>query len=132
MAWQDAMGNCWVAQLASYNFTVLYKPGKTYIEVDTFFRTLWDRELMSEVVRLILDTAMKGCSLLAEICAHSTTVVLSFLVGSGTARQEAKEAVPKQTTPADWVEAQMQDPDLNQIIWLYKIKQLETAKLGGL
>ena len=33
-------------------------------------------------------------------------------------------------TPADWVEAEMQDPDLSQIIWLYKIKQLETVKLG--
>ena len=46
-------------------------------------------------------------------------------------RQQAKEAVPKQMTPADWVEAQMQNPDLSQIIWLYKMKQLETAKLGN-
>ena len=30
-------------------------------------------------------------------------------------------------TSADWAEAQMQDQDLNQIIWLYKTKQLETA-----
>ena len=33
-------------------------------------------------------------------------------------------------TYAGWVEAQMQDPDLTQIICLYKIKQLETEKLG--
>ena len=86
---------------------------------------------MSKVVRVVLNTAMEGCSLLAEICAHSTTMVPSFLVGGGMARQEAKKAVPKQVTPADWDEAQMQDQDLRQIIWLYKTKQLETAKLGN-
>ena len=69
----------------------------------------WDWELTSEVVRVILNMAMEGCNLLAKICTHSTTMVSSFLVGGGTA------------------EAQMQDQDLS---WLYKTKQLETAKLG--
>ena len=102
-----------------HTISVLYKSEKTNIERDVLSRIDWDRESMSEV-RVILDTAMEGCSPLAEICAHSTTVVSSFLVGGGTARQEAEGAVPKQMTPADWAEAQMQDQDLNQIIWLYK------------
>ena len=85
---------------------------------------------MSEAMRVIRDTTMEGCSPLAEILIHSTTIVPSFLVDSGTAIQEAKEAVPKWITPADWAEAQTQDRDLSQIIWLYKTKQLETAKWG--
>ena len=58
------------------------------------------------------------------------TVVPSFQAGGCTARQQTKETVPKKMTPEGWVETQMQDPDLSQIIWLYKIKQLETVKLG--
>ena len=67
MAWLDAMGHCLVAQLASYNFTVMYKSGKTNIEVDPLSRIVWDRELTSEAVRVILDTAMEGSSPLVEI-----------------------------------------------------------------
>ena len=83
------MGHQWVAQLALYNFTVLCKSGKTNIEVDALSRTDWDWELTSEVVSIICNTAMEGCSLLAEICAHSMTMISSFLVGKGTARLEA-------------------------------------------
>ena len=38
MAQLDALGHCWVAQLASYNFTVMFKSGKTNIEVDALSR----------------------------------------------------------------------------------------------
>ena len=82
-----------MAQLASYNFTVLYKSVKIIIEAVALSRIDWNWEVMSEMVRVILNTAMEGCSLLAKICAHSMTVVSSFLVGSGTVRQEAEEAV---------------------------------------
>ena len=34
----DARGHHWVAQLASYNFTVLFKSGKTSIEADALSR----------------------------------------------------------------------------------------------
>ena len=85
---------------------------------------------MSEAVRVILNTTMEDCPL-AKICTHSTTVVPSFLVCGGTAGQEADKAVPKQMTPTNWAEAQMQDWDLSHIIWPYKNKQLETAKLGN-
>ena len=55
--------------------------------------------LTSEAVRVILDTAMEGCSPLAKICTHSMTIVSSFVVGSSTARQGAGEAVPKWMIP---------------------------------
>ena len=32
-------------------------------------------------------------------------------------------------TAADWAEAQMQEQDLNQIIWLHKVRQLDMAKI---
>ena len=101
MAQLNATGHYWVDQLASYNFMVLYKSGKTKIEADALSRIDWDWELTSEAMRVILNTTMEGCSPLAKICAHSATIVSSFLVGSGTARQEAEEAVPKWMTPAD-------------------------------
>ena len=65
MAQLDVMGHCWVALLASYNFTVLYKSGKTNIKADALSRIYWDQELMSEALRVILDIAMEGCSPLA-------------------------------------------------------------------
>ena len=54
----DAIGHCWVAQLASYDFTVLSKSGKTNIEADSLSRINWDWELTSEAVRVILNAAM--------------------------------------------------------------------------
>ena len=66
MAQLDAMGHCWVAQLASHGFTVLYKSGKTIIEADALSRIDWDWEFTNKAVRVILDNAMDGCSLLAK------------------------------------------------------------------
>ena len=91
----DAMGHHWVAQLTSYNFTVLYSSGKTTNEADDLSRIDWDQELTSEVVRVILETTMNGCSLLAKTDAHTTTIIPSFLVAIGIASLEAGEAVPK-------------------------------------
>ena len=73
--------------------------GRLTSRLDALSRIDWDWELTSEVVRVILNTAMEGCSPLAKICTHSMTVVPSFLVGGGTARQETEGAVPKWMTP---------------------------------
>ena len=91
----DAMGHCWVAQLASYNFRVLYKSGKTNIEADTLLQINWNGELSSEVVKVILNTTMNSCSPLAEIWTHTMTVVPSFLVASGITWLKSKETMPK-------------------------------------
>ena len=110
------MGHCWVAQLVSYYFMVLYKSGKSNTDADALSRIDWDWELTSEVVRVILDTNVDSCSLLAKIYAHTVTVVPSFQAASGIARLETKEALPKQMTAAYWAEAQMQDWDLSKVI----------------
>ena len=129
MAQLDAMGHCWVAQLALYNFTVLYKSGKTNIKVDGLWRINLDWKHTSEVVRVILKSTMDGCSLLPKISPHTMTIIPSFQAASGITRLGTGEALPKQMTAADWAEAQMQDWDLIQVIWLYKVRQLDTAKL---
>ena len=129
MAQLDAMGYHWVAQLASYDFIVFYKSGKTNIETDALSRINWDWELTTQVVRMILNTTLAGCSPLAKICAHNTMVLPSFLAASGITQLETEKAMPKQMTAADWTEAQIQDWDLNQIICLYKARQLNMAKL---
>ena len=72
-----------MAQLALYDFTVLYKSEKTNIKGAPLSRINLDWELTSEAVRVILNTTMDGCSPLAKICAHTTTVVPSFLLASG-------------------------------------------------
>ena len=89
------MGHCWTAQLALYDFTVLYKSGKTNIEAHVLSSIDWDWELTSEVVRVILNTTMDGCSPLAKLCVHTMTVFPSFLVASGTTRLETKGVCQK-------------------------------------
>ena len=130
MAWLDAMGNHW---WPSYPCTIsqwCISQGRLTLRW-TPSPGLCGTELAREVGRVILDTTMEACIPLEEICTHSTMVAPNFQEGRGTTRQQTKESVPKQMTPADWVEAQMQDPDLSQIICLYKIKRLQTAKLDN-
>ena len=74
----------------------MYKPGKTNIEADDLSRIDWDQEHTSNVVTVILNTIVDGCSPLAEICGHTMTVVSGFLVASGIMRLETEEAMPKQ------------------------------------
>ena len=114
IVWLDAMGHHWVAQLVLYDFAVLYKSRKTNIEADSLSWIDWDWELTSEVVRVILNTTMDGCSPLAKICAHTIMVVPNFLAASGIGWLGTEEAMPNMTA-ADWAEAQMQNWDLNQI-----------------
>ena len=90
----NTMGQCWVAQLAWYNFTVLYKLGITNIEADALSMIDWKRELTTEAVTVILDNAMDGCSPLAKICAHTMAVIPSFLVTSGNARSDTRQVAP--------------------------------------
>ena len=56
-----------MAQLASHDLTVLYKSGKTNIEADALSQIKLDWELTSGIMRVILNTAMDGCSQLVEI-----------------------------------------------------------------
>ena len=114
----DAMGHCWVAQLVWHDFIVLYKSGKTNIEADALLQINWDQELTSRTVRVILNTAMDGCSPLAEICTHTMMLVPTFLVASGLTPLVTEKAMTKQMAAVDRDEAKMQDWDLNQIICL--------------
>ena len=50
-------------------------------------------ELASELVRVILNTAMDGCSPPSEMCAHTMTVIPGFLVASGNTRVKTREVV---------------------------------------
>ena len=117
LSWPHMISQCCISQ------------GRSTLEADALSRIDWDRELTSEVGSVILNTAMDGCSPLAKICAHTMTVVPSFLLASGNTQLETRGAMPKQMTAADWTEAQMQDQDLNQIICLSKVRQLDIAKI---
>ena len=125
----DTMDHHWVAQLALYDLVVLYRSGKTNIEAYALSQIDWDQEPTSEAVRGILNTVMNSGSPLAKICNHTMILVPSFMVVSGITPLETKKVMPKQMTATDCIEAQMQDQDLNQIICLYKARQLDMAKL---
>ena len=135
----DAMVYCWVAQLALYDFMVMYKPGKTNIEADALSRINCNWELTSEVVRVILNTAMDGHGPLAKICAHTMTVVPSFLVASGITRLKTEEAMQKEMTATDWAKPRCRNRILSrlsvctkQVSWIwpsYVILSLGRLKL---
>ena len=39
----DVVGQCWVAALATYNFQLYYKTGKSNVEADALFQILWHK-----------------------------------------------------------------------------------------
>ena len=40
----DTTGQCWVASLANYDFTIHYRSGKQNTEADALFRIKWQHE----------------------------------------------------------------------------------------
>ena len=56
----DAIGQCWVASLAPYNFSLHYNPGRQNVVADSLSRILWENlfyqnSLNFNVVKAVID-----------------------------------------------------------------------------
>ena len=54
----DAIGQCWVASLAPYNFSLFYNPGKQNVVADSLSRIQWDGATFGESMDYNIVKAM--------------------------------------------------------------------------
>ena len=60
----DAVGQCWVAALANYNFQLHYKTGKSNVEADTLSHIPWQQARLEELDLncLTVKVIITGCT----------------------------------------------------------------------
>ena len=59
----EAMGNCWIAGLANYNFQIHYKSRKSNVEADALSRIDWekcDETIQAKSVQAVVAAAVAG------------------------------------------------------------------------
>ena len=117
----DVTCHQWVAKLATYNFNIRYKTGKTTVKADDISRINWNHEIHMDTVKSMFNTAMEGTGTFAEVYTHSV-LACSTLVHY--------DPHPKQMTVDDWAKAQSENPDIQEVIQLYQNRSLDTAKLS--
>ena len=113
----NATGNRWVAELASYNFTIRYRPGKTNADADGLSRMPLD-----------IDSYMKSCT--AEVGQEAISASMESVVleqrypcqGIGVIQVSAlkliKDADATQSfTPDQICRAQEEDEVLSRVLW---------------
>ena len=54
----DATGHHWVASLATYNFEVCYRSGKSNVEADALSRIKWDQVTQPDAMKAIINMAV--------------------------------------------------------------------------
>ena len=90
----DTTGQRWVAQLATYNFKVCYKTGKSNIKANVLSNIEWTHVIHLEAVKAILNTGLEGLGVFTEVYACRTTVCSPLVV---------KGPPPNKMTPQHWL-----------------------------
>ena len=111
----DATTQRWVAELASYDFTLIYKPGKDNTEADALSRIEWPEEgscdavvLNHESVRAILD-------------GSQVQTVYACSLGVSPASINEDDCMEElEIDPTEWEERQSLDPVLGEIMRQYR------------
>ena len=130
----DATGQRWVANLANYTFSIKYKSGKSNIDADALSRNPWDMQVDTAIVKSIIDEESSTQTPLYESYGPNTNLLHPDMIitkgghvtGIVPPELEAVKAVTM--TKEDWLDAQKQDPVLNQLITLIKSKTLGHRK----
>ena len=128
----NATGQRWVANLANYNFSIKYKSGKANVDADALSRNPWDMQLDTAIVKSIIN--YEGSSPLYESYGPNTDLLHSEVViakgGQITNITPSKLNLTnsKTITRDMWIEAQKEDPSLNQLITLLKSRTLGHRK----
>ena len=101
----DATGHRWVAALSSYTLNIIYKPGKSHQDADTLSRIQWPEvmEMNSQTVRPVCDGVQTAHGKAEYICHFAQTLGNLF-----------RNIIQLGMTPADWSQAQYQDPIIKQ------------------
>ena len=128
----DACGQRWVAKLANYNFTIIYKCGLSNVEADALSRISWP-EVLADTEDLDVDLNCMDTHVVNAILTGSRSK--SSLIESVSC--SSKIIPPKLSQDSDsssnmnWMKEQRADPNLTVIIKLIESGQLQKRKLHG-
>ena len=105
----DATGHRWVAQLANYDFDIVYRSGKANIDADSLSRIPWPgsitNPLTNGMVSAILMPARFDYPLVEMLCCSQTVVP----------KEPMASWMPTMSVQ-DWQRAQQMDPMLSEVI----------------
>ena len=107
----DATGHRWLASLASYNFTVKYRPGKTNTDADILSRLPGREESVLE--ELSKDSVQAICNMV-HVSNHVESICMSADVVDVDDVDIADDVCS--TNAKNWEILQYRDPELNIII----------------
>ena len=110
----DACGQRWVSAIASMNFNLHYKPGRTNGDADALSRIDWTQETPNEEVQAILKGCLEQPDFLWEAYACSIAATEDL--------QPSKN--PGTMTAADWRKAQGEDPTISAVVKMMKRRTL--------
>ena len=107
----------WVNELADFNFTIKYRPGKTHVDADSFSRMPIDfARYMETCARTIdmshIDTAIKGAKQVDVFAVRAETLVRTRGMGDDVSMVEDDKKLSLSEVRTE----QLRDNDINRII----------------
>jgi transposase InsO family protein len=118
----DATGNRWMAELATYDFTISYKPGKANLDADALSRIPRTSEA-EETCRITPDLFQGICAGLEENDACG----VEALCATVSAVQHINPTTEMTRPKFDIVEEQAKDPDISRIKLFVSSKRLPSS-----
>ena len=121
----DATGQRWVASLASYNFSLHYRSGKSNVEADALSRIPWEEEFPNKIEELNVKAIMN----------QEPLIVDSFMVLNGDADDKiilgrnGLMTNHSKYSLQDWKQKQEQDPIIGPVLKILGDKKNGANKL---
>ena len=123
----DATGQRWVANLANYNFSIKYKSEKVNVDANALSRNPLDMQIDTAIEKSIINPLYKSYGPNTDLL-HSEVVIAKGGEITNITPPELNLTSTKNMTKEMWIEAQKEDPALNQLITFLKSKTLGHRK----
>ena len=112
----DATGQCWIANLANYNFKIFYRCGRSNIDADSLSRIPW--EVIQE------DHAQTGPIVKSLMLTQQNAIRMPHLPNAVIAIKELIVRTDFQLTKAQWREEQGTDLSISKVVDLICTKKI--------
>ena len=111
----DAVGQCWVASLGPYNFSLHYNPGRQNTVADSLSRIPWENttfynEIDYNVVKAVVHKGEvnSNSNIEPELIFDDEKIYMKQLVSD----------LPGKTTKTQWKKEQLEDPEIGPVLKL--------------
>uniref|UniRef100_A0A3B5Q730 Gypsy retrotransposon integrase-like protein 1 n=1 Tax=Xiphophorus maculatus TaxID=8083 RepID=A0A3B5Q730_XIPMA len=115
----NATGHRWVAQLADFNFTIKYRPGKHNTDADGLSRMPLDindllQQCTEEVTQDVISASIQGVTVLQD--APSVWITTAHINTLDLVRDASSPSLPAPLTPEQIRESQKKDPLIKRVM----------------